>query len=72
MSKLVELMRELGRNAALARDYEADAEAVMRNAGLSAEECRALREKDYDAIKRLTGLVDGQFAVNHIIRAYDQ
>jgi hypothetical protein len=72
MSKLLELMRELGRNAALGRDYESDPEAVMRNAGLSDEECRALREKDYGAIKRLTGLSDGQFATNHIVRAYDE
>ena len=72
MSKLLELMRELGRNATLARSYEADPESVMRNAGLSAEECRALRDKDYAAIKRLTVLADGKFATNHIIHAYDE
>ena len=32
----------------------------------------ALIEKDYDAIKRLTGLTDGQFATNHLVRAYDE
>lgn len=72
MSKLLELMRELGRNAALAREYESDPDAVMKQAGLSNEECRALTEKDYDAIKRLTGLTDGQFATNHLVRAYDE
>ncbi len=72
MSKLLELMRELGRNAALAREYETDAESVMKQAGLSDEERSALIEKDYDAIKRLTGLTDGQFATNHLIRAYDE
>ncbi len=72
MSKLLEFMRELGRSADLARDYEADADAVMRKAGLSEEESRALREKDYATIKRLTGLSDGQFATNHIVRAYDE
>lgn len=72
MSKLLDLMRELGRNAALAREYEADAESVMKQAGLSDEERRALIDKDYDAIKRLTGLTDGQFATNHLVRAYDE
>ena len=72
MSKLLDLMRELGRNAALAREYETDAESVMKQAGLSDEERSALIEKDYDAIKRLTGLTDGQFATNHLIRAYDE
>lgn len=72
MSKLLELMRELGSNAALAEEYKADPDAVMQQAGLSVEECRALREKDYEAIKRLTGLNDGQFATNSLIRAYDE
>lgn len=72
VSKLLELMRELGRNAALAREYEADPDAVIQQAGLSDEERRALMEKDYDAIKRLTGLTDGQFSTNHMIRAYDE
>ncbi len=72
MSKLLELMRELGRNAALAREYETDPDAVMQQAGLSDEERRALAEKDHDAIKRLTGLKDGQFATNQVIRAYDE
>lgn len=72
MSKLLELMRELGRNAALAKEYETDPDSVMQRAGLSDEESRALADKDYEAIKRLTGLTDGQFAVNRIIRAYDE
>lgn len=72
MSRLLELMRELGRNASLAQEYEIDADAVMQRAGLSEEEQRALREKDYEAIKRLTGLDDGQFATNHSIWAYDE
>ena len=65
-------MRELGRDASLAREYETDPDAVMRRAGLSDEERRALTEKDYDAIKRLTGLTDGQFATNRVILAYDE
>ncbi len=72
VSKLIDFMRELGRNAALAAEYTQDANAVMRRAGLSDEERTAMLEKDYATIKRLSGLRDGQFATNHIITAYDR
>lgn len=71
MSKMLDFMRELGRDATLAAEYDRDRDATMRKAGLSDEERQAMLDKDYDAIKRLTGLVDGQFASNHIITAYD-
>lgn len=72
MSKLLDLMRKLGADAALATEYEKNKEAVIRRAGLSDEEAEALRNSDYEAIKRLTGLTDGQFATNHTVRAYDK
>lgn len=72
MSKLLEFMRELGRNAALAEEYEKDPEAVMRRMKLSDEERRAMLEKDYEAIKKLSGLRDGQFATQSTILAYDE
>lgn len=72
MSKLLEFMRELGADAALAIEYEQDADATMRRAGLDEEERAAMLAKDFEAIKRLTGLSDGQFATNHIICAYDE
>jgi len=71
MSKLLELMRRLGSDAALASEYEKDPEAVMKRAGLSDEERKAMLEKDYDTIKRLTGLTDGMFATHHLIRTYE-
>ena len=71
MSKLLDLMRKLGSDAALAAEYAKDPEAVLRRAGLSEEERKAMLDKDYLAIKRLTGLEDGKFAVNHVIKAYD-
>lgn len=71
MSKLLDLMRKLGRDAALAADYRKDPDAVMRRAGLSDEERKAMLERDYAAIKRLTGLEDGKFATNHFITAYE-
>ncbi|BAL95248.1 hypothetical protein [Rubrivivax gelatinosus] len=72
MSKLLDLMRKLGSDAALNSEYEQDPQAVISRFGLSAEESAALLSKDYEAIKRLTGLKDGQFATNHTIRAYDK
>ncbi|MCK7502464.1 MAG: hypothetical protein MZW92_80965 [Comamonadaceae bacterium] len=71
MSKLLDLMRKLGSDAALNSEYEKDPQAVIRRFGLSAEEGAALLAKDYDAIKRLTGLQDGQFSTQHSIQAYD-
>ncbi len=71
MSKLLDLMRKLGSDAALAAEYAKDPAAVLQRAGLSDEERKAMLEKDYPAIKRLTGLEDGKFAVNHVIKAYD-
>ena len=34
------------------------------------EEQKAMLAKDYASIKKLTGLSDGQFATNHIVKAY--
>jgi hypothetical protein len=72
MSKLLDLMRRLGSDAALAQEYAKDPEAVMQRAGLDAEETQAMLESDYAAIKRLTGLEDGKFATNHIIKCYEE
>ncbi|MCA0395525.1 MAG: hypothetical protein LCH70_15660 [Proteobacteria bacterium] len=71
-SKLLDLMRRLGSDAALAAEFDKDPETVIQRAGLSDEERKAMLGKDYPAIKRLTGLEDGQFATNHIIFAYEE
>lgn len=71
MSKLLDLMRKLGSDAALAAEYAKDPDAVLQRAGLSDEERKAMLERDYAAVKRLTGLEDGKFATNHLIKAYD-
>jgi peptidoglycan hydrolase CwlO-like protein len=55
----------------LAREYEKDAAGVIARSGLSDEERDALLNKNYPAIKRLTGLKEGQFATNSTISAYD-
>ena len=71
MSKLLDLMRKLGADAALAAEYEKDPEGVLQRAGVSDEERKAMLDSDYAKIKSLTGLKDGQFATNHIILCYD-
>ena len=71
MSTLLDLMRKLGSDAALAAEYAKDPGAVVRRAGLTVEEQKAMLASDYAAIKRLSGLADGQFATNHIIKAYE-
>lgn len=71
MTALLRLMRMLGSDAALAAEYGKDPDAVIKRFGLSDEERRALLDKDYEAIKKLTGLKDGQFATNATIKAYD-
>ncbi|MDH7452775.1 hypothetical protein QF205_06725 [Luteimonas composti] len=72
MSKLIGLMRRLGSDAALAEEYARDPEAVLQRAGLTEEEHRAMAERDYAAVKRLTGLPDGKFATNHTIKLYEE
>lgn len=72
VSKLLELMRKLGSDAALAAEYDKDPGGVLRRAGLSDEERKAMVAKDYAAIRQLTGLQDGQFATNHTIKAYEK
>ena len=71
VSKLLDLMRKLGSDAALAEEYGKDPEGVMLRAGLSGEERKAMLEKDYKAIKAITGLRDGQFATNHTVKCYE-
>jgi hypothetical protein len=71
MSTLLELMRKLGSDAALAAEYAKDPGAVVQRAGLSDDEQKAMLSGDYASIKRITGLADGQFATNHIIKSYE-
>ena len=71
MLTLLDLMMKLASDAALAAEYEKDPGAVLRRAGLSDAEQKAMLVKDYASIKKLTGLTDGQFATNHIVKAYE-
>ena len=71
MSSLFRLLRQLGADANLSREFHQDPAAVIARYDLTVEEREALLSKDYAAIKRLTGLKDGQFATNSTISAYD-
>lgn len=71
MANLLRLMKQLGADAALSREYESDPAAVIRRFQLNDQERDAMLNKDFAAIKRLTGLKDGQFATNSTISAYD-
>lgn len=71
MVTLLDLMRKLASDASLAAEYEKDPATVLRRAGLSDAEQKAMLGKDYASIKKFTGLADGQFATNHIVKAFD-
>ena len=71
MSNLLKLMKQLGADAALNDEYEKDPAAVIGRYNLTDDERDALLNKDYAAIKRLTGLTDGQYSTNSTIKAYD-
>jgi hypothetical protein len=71
MSALLRLMKQLGADAALEAEYKKDPASVMDRFGLNEEERKALSNKDYATIRRLTGLKEGQYSTNTTIRAYD-
>jgi len=71
MSNLLSLMKELGADAGLSDEYKKDPRAVIARYKLTEEERSALLNKDFEAIKRLTGLKDGQFSTNTTVKAYE-
>ncbi len=70
MSRLPELLVNLGRDSDLHDAYVANPEAVMRDYGLTAEEVAAMLAKDLEAVKRLSGM--DNLKTNSTIRAYDE
>lgn len=56
MSKLKELLVELGKSPELQDEYETDPEGLMRRYGLAPDEIQAMLDKDLDRLKALTGL----------------
>lgn len=56
MSKLKDLLIDLGKDAGLQEDYEKDPRGVMGRYGLTEEETQAMLDKDLDRLKKLSGL----------------
>lgn len=72
MSKLLELVKQLGREARLCAEYEKDPKTVMRRAGLSGEECKAMLDCDLEALRKLVGTENELYADNGTIKSYDE
>lgn len=70
-NKLLELVNALGRDAALAAEYEANPDAVLARYGLSDEEKAAMKAGDCAAVGRLCGIGDNYYATNGTVKAYD-
>lgn len=70
MPSLVDLLKDLGRDAALAEEYRKDPDAVLARYELSEEERQAVKNGDADAIKRLSGLSDVH-TTHGTVQSYD-
>lgn len=70
MSRLRELLVNLGKDATLHDAYVTDPKKVMTEYGLSAKEVDAMLAKDLDAVKRLSGM--DNLKTNSTIKAYDE
>lgn len=56
MSRLTELLKELGKHADTYEAYLKDPHAVMDQYGCTEEEKKAMLAQDVETLKRLTGL----------------
>lgn len=71
-NKLLELVNALGRDAALAAEYEADPDAVLARYGVSDEAKAAMKAGDHEAVGKLCGLESsGYYSTKTTIKAYD-
>lgn len=69
MSRLKELLIDLGKDADLQDEYEREPEKVMQRYECTDEEIRAMLAKDLEAVKRFSGLEN--LKSNGNIQAYD-
>jgi hypothetical protein len=69
MSKLADLLVELGKHGDLYDAYQRDPEAVMRDHQLTEEETEAMLAKDVEKLKTLSGL--DNLKSNDSVHAYD-
>lgn len=71
-NKLLELVTALGRDAALAAEYESDPDAVLARYGLSDEAKAAMKTGDHEAVGKLCGLDSSRYySTKTTVKAYD-
>ncbi|RFF27062.1 MULTISPECIES: hypothetical protein [unclassified Wenzhouxiangella] len=70
METLKQLLKDLGSDAKLAAEYEKDPDGVMEKRDLSDEAREAMKRKDLDAVRRLSGL-DEVHLTNSTVNAHD-
>ena len=70
MSRLRELLGNLGKDTTLHDAYVANPKAVMADYGLSDEEVDAMVAMNLEAVKRLSGM--DNLKTNSTIKAYDE
>ncbi len=69
MSRLAELLKELGQKADVYKAYVENPEAVMNTYGLNKEEIRAMLDQDVKTLTRLSGL--DNLKTNSSVSAHD-
>ncbi len=70
MSRLVDLLRDLGNDADLCEAFKADPDAVCDRYGLDDDQKAALKAGDVEAVKKAAGLPTVSLT-NGIITSYD-
>jgi len=70
MDALIRLLKDLGSDAELAAEYEKNPDEVMEKRGLSEEARRAMKSKDLDAVRRLSGLREVHLS-NSSVQSHD-
>jgi len=69
MSRLAELLKELGQKADVYKAYIENPEAVMKNYGLNKDEVQAMLDQDVKTLTRLSGL--DNLKTNSSVSAHD-
>ncbi len=69
MSRLAELLKELGQKADVYKAYVDNPEAVMKDYGLNKDEVRAMLDQDVETLKRMSGLEN--LKTNSSVSAHD-
>ncbi len=69
MTKLGQLLVDLGKDAKVHDAYVADPKKVMADYGLTDEEIEAMLAKDLDAVRRLSGI--DELESNGVVSAHE-